>query len=115
MMKKFDVISIGDTTLDVFMELAEENAKVVCKEGDDEDCVIQLAFADKIPVKKITKVYAVGNAANVAVGCSRLGLKAGLYTILGADSTGKECFKVLRSEKVAKDYIVWDKKKGSNY
>jgi len=113
--KKFDVISIGDTTLDVFMELADENAKVVCQNGDEDDCVIQLAWADKIPVKKVTKVYAVGNAANVAVGCSRLGLKAALYTILGDDKEGKECFAVLKSEKVAKDYIVWDKKRGSNY
>src|SRR3989344_2988005 len=113
--KKFDVISIGDTTLDVFMELDEANAKVVCKDGDDEDCVIQLTFADKIPVKKVTKVYAVGNAANVAIGCARLGLKAALYTILGEDSTGQDCFAVLKSEGVAKDYITWDKKRGSNY
>ena len=115
MAKKFDVISVGDTTLDVFMELDEANANVVCKDGDDEDCVIQLAFADKIPVKKVTKVYAVGNAANVAIGCARLGLKSALYTILGDDREGKENFNVLKSEKVAKDYIVWDKKRGSNY
>ncbi len=113
-MNKFDVISIGDTTLDVFLELAEENAKVVCQNGD-EDCVLQLAFADKIPVKKVTKVPAVGNAANVAIGCARLGLTSALYTILGEDSTGKESFGVLKSEGVAKDYIVFDKKKGTNY
>ena len=112
--KKFDVISIGDTTLDVFLELDEANAKVVCQNGD-EDCVIQLAFADKIPVKKMTNVPAVGNAANVAVGCSRLGLRTALYTILGKDSSGKEAFERLKSEKVYKDYIVWDKKRGTNY
>jgi sugar/nucleoside kinase (ribokinase family) len=114
MAKKFDVISIGDTTLDVFLELDEANAKVICQNGDD-DCVLQLAFADKIPVKKVTKVPAVGNAANVAVGCARLGLKAALYTILGVDQSGKEAFERLKSEKVAKDYIVWDKKRGTNY
>ena len=113
--KKFDVISIGDTTLDVFMELDQANAKVVCQDGDDGECILQLAWADKIPVKKVTKVYAVGNAANVAIGCARLGLKAALYTILGEDSTGQDCFAVLKSEGVAKDYITWDKKRGSNY
>lgn len=112
--KKFDIISIGDTTLDVFLELDEGNAKVVCQ-NKDEDCVIQLAWADKIPVKKVTKVYAVGNAANVAVGCARLGLKSGLYTILGEDSTGKQCFEQLKLEGVYKDYIIWDKKRGTNY
>ena len=54
---KFDVISIGDTTLDVFMELDEANAKVICQNGD-EDCVIQLAWADKIPVKKFMHLVA---------------------------------------------------------
>src|SRR3989338_6664860 len=113
-MKKFDVISIGDTTLDVFLEIDEANAEVVCQNGD-EDCVLQIAWADKIPVKKVTKVYAVGKEDNVEVGCWRLGLKSALYTILGNDKEGKECFNVLKSEKVAKDYITWDKKRGSNY
>ncbi len=113
-MKKFDVISIGDTTLDVFLELDESDASVQCG-PDGEDCKLLLSWPDKIPVKKITNVPAVGNAANVAVGCARLGLKSALYTILGKDSSGKEAFEKLVSEKVAKDYIVWDKHRGTNY
>jgi ribokinase len=114
MPKQFDVIAIGDTTLDVFLEMDPSDAKVVCKNGD-EDCVLELSWADKIPVQKITNVPAVGNAANVAVGVSRLGLKAALYTILGKDQNGKEAFEHLKGEKVAKDYIVWDKNRGTNY
>ena len=114
MAKNFDVISIGDTTLDVFLELDESDAKVQCG-PDGEDCLLQLSWPDKIPVKKMTHVPAVGNAANVAVGCARLGLKSALYTILGKDSDGKEAFGVLKSEGVYKDYIVWDKNRGTNY
>ncbi len=113
-MKHFDLISIGDTTLDVFLELDESDAKVKCG-PDGEDCKLELSWADKIPVKKKTNVPAVGNAANVAVGCSRLGLASALYTILGEDSTGKESFQLLKSEGVSKDYIVFDKKRGTNY
>src|SRR3989344_4504485 len=113
-MKKFDIIAIGDTTLDVFTELDPANAQIKCNDNG-EDCQICLSWADKIPVKKITNVPAVGNAANVAIGASRLGLSSALYTILGDDSIGKESFEVLKAEGVAKDYIVFDKKRGSNY
>lgn len=113
-MKKFDVISIGDTTLDVFLELDESDAQVKCGPNGD-DCKLEISWADKIPVKKLTKVPAVGNAANVAVGCARLGLKSALYTILGEDSTGKEAFEQLKKEGVVNDYIVWDKTHGTNY
>lgn len=109
---KFDIISIGDTTLDMFLEIDEATA--VCN-IDKEACVLCINYADKVPVTKVTKVPAVGNAANNAVGSSRLGLKAALYTILGDDSTGQEAFEKLKSEGVATDYIQFDKDKGTNY
>lgn len=111
-MKKFDVISIGDTMLDVFSEL--EEAKIQC-DANNEHCLICISWADKVAVKKLTKVPAVGNSANVAIGCSRLGLTSAFYTILGTDSAGKESFDCLKAEGVAKDYIVFDKKRGTNY
>lgn len=109
---EFDIISIGDTTLDMFLEIDEATA--VCN-IDKEDCVLCINYADKVPVTKVTKVPAVGNAANNAVGSTRLGLKTALYTILGDDSTGKEIFEKLKSEGVATDYIQFDKDKGTNY
>lgn len=111
-MKHFDIISIGDTTLDVFLTL--EDAKIQC-DNNQEDCLLCVSYPDKVSVKSKTDVPAVGNAANVAVGSSRLGLKAALYTMLGKDATGKESFKRLTSEGVFKDYITFDKKKGTNY
>ncbi len=111
-MNKFDVISIGDTMLDVFSEL--EDAKIQC-DANEENCLLCIAWADKVAVKKLTKIPAVGNSANVAVGCSRLGLKSAFYTILGTDSSGKESLERLKAEGVRKDYIVFDKKRGTNY
>lgn len=110
--KIFDLISIGDSTLDVFLEI--DQATVLC-ELQKEKCRLCVNYADKIPVKKLTKIPGVGNAANVAVGSARLGLKTALYTILGADQTGKEIYQRLKKEGVAPTYIQFDKKRGTNY
>ena len=112
MKTKFDVISIGDTTLDVFLEL-EKEVKVIKEKNGKE--YLALLNAEKIPVKKLTNILAVGNSANVAVGSSRLGLKTALYTVLGNDEIGKEMANVLHGEGVARDYIVFDKKQKSNF
>ncbi len=93
------------------MELEEETKVLKDKKGTK---YLGLVFAEKIAVTKVTDVLAVGNAANVAVGSSRLGLKTALYTMLGDDDAGKEMAQVLQREGVAKDYIVFDKKRKSN-
>lgn len=112
-MKRFDVISIGDTQHDVFLELEEETK--VLEDKKTKTKYLGLVYAEKIPVKKFTSIVAVGNSANVAIGCARLGLKTAFYTILGSDVVGREEFAVFKKEKVAPDYIVWDRKRGSNF
>ena len=113
MKAKFDLISVGDTTLDVFLEL-EDGVKIL-KDKKTKQTYLGLIFPKKIPVKKMTYVPAVGNSANVAVGASRLGLKTALRTFLGSDDIGKEMMKILKKENVASNYIVFDKNKGSNF
>ena len=108
----FDLISIGDSTIDVFLEI--EEASVNC-EIDPEECKLVIDYADKIPVTKLTRIAAVGNAANNAIGSSRLGLEVALFTKVGEDSEGEEMKKIFDDEKVAGDYIVTDKGKRSNF
>lgn len=107
----FDFISIGDTQHDVFLEV-EEGTKIF---QDEEKTYLGLAFPEKIPVKKCTTVTAVGNAANAAVGASRLGLKTAFYTVLSDDHIGKEEYDVLEGEKISTKFIQWDKKRRSNF
>ncbi len=107
-----DIISIGDTTTDMFLNIHE--ASVHC-DLHQENCQICFSYADKVPVESIENVPAVGNAANNAVGSSRLGMKAGLYTVLGGDIDGKACLTRLKEEKVATKYIQIDKKHRTNY
>lgn len=112
-MKRFELISIGDTQHDVFLELEEETKILEDKKSGTK--YLGVVYAEKIPVKKFTSIIAVGNSANVAIGCARLGLKTAFYTVLGSDTVGKEELAVFKKEKVATDYIVWDKKRGSNF
>jgi len=110
--KIFDVISLGDTTTDVFMEI--EDAEVFC-ENRKKDCLICFNYAGKVAASGVTEIDAVGNAANNAVGSARLGLKAGIWTILGDDMNGRQALDVFRAEKVATDFIETDKVKDTNY
>ena len=111
MKPKFDLISIGDTTEDIFLELKQGTKVVQDSKGTK---YLGLLYAEKIVVEKVTDVLAVGNSANVAVGSSRLGLKTALYTVLGNDDMGEEMAQVLYREGIAKDYIVFDKDRKSN-
>lgn len=108
----YDILSIGGTALDVFLELHE--ATVNCR-IDNTACQLCINYADKIPLTNVTNVPGVGTAPNNAVGSSRLGLKAALYTIIGNDSPGKDSVEVFKKEKVATKYVMIDKKNRTDY
>lgn len=73
----FDLISIGDTVIDTFIPLTD--AQILEKDGQK---LLGLRYGDKIPVEQSVSLVA-GNAANNAVGSSRLGLKTAIYTNVG--------------------------------
>ncbi len=107
----YDVISVGDATLDVFVDLIE--ASVHCNLRQEE-CQLCLSYADKIPVEKVQRVIG-GNAANNAVGSSRLGLKSAFYSIVGNDDTGRQIMATVKREDVSTEYVQIDRKQESNY
>ena len=110
MEKRFDLIAIGDSTVDTFLKI--HDATVEC-DINHKDCKICVKYGSKIPVDSIGHGVA-GNAANVAVACSKLGLKTAIYTNLGDDDHGENINKQLISQKVAPDYIKINKGKSSN-
>ncbi len=107
-----DLITIGDTTVDLFLEIHE--ASVNCN-LDPNECKLVLNYVDKIPVTKMHKTVGAGNAANVAVGVARLGYKTGVYTVVGNDTEGKEVKSALEEEGVGIDWVVEDKERGTNF
>lgn len=108
----FDVIAIGDTTQDVFLQMSD--ATLQCS-VDGEQCRICFDYADKIAVDKKTDIPAVGNAANHAIGAARLGIQAALYTVVGDDVQGHLAKDVLEENKVDTQYVDFDKKHGTNF
>ena len=106
----YDIISIGDATLDTLLQI--HDAEVNCSLHSDR-CMICVNYADKIPVDKLHRKVA-GNAANNAVGSSRLGLKAAFYTILGNDGTGDFIMEKLKKEKVSLEFATLDHSKETN-
>lgn len=111
-MAEFDIISIGDSTIDVFQEIHEANA--VCN-IDSEKCWFCVNYADKIAIEKLTRVPAVGNSASNSIGSVRLGLRAAIYTHLGDDKDGEESRQVFEKERVATDFIKIDEGKRTNF
>ncbi|TSC55695.1 MAG: putative Ribokinase [Parcubacteria group bacterium Gr01-1014_18] len=107
----FDVIALGDATLDTFLKL--EDANVLCS-INQEQCWLCLNYADKIPVSSLQHSLG-GNAANLAVGAARLGLVSAIYTELGDDDTGGRIIRQFEQEGVDLAYVKTLRKKSSNY
>lgn len=108
--KRFDLITIGDSTIDTFIRIHE--ASIEC-DLNERDCKLSVPYGGKIPVDEIAYGVA-GNAANVAVGAARLGLKTAIYTNLGDDDQGKRIKNELINNNVSDDYIIINRGKTSN-
>ncbi len=90
----YDCVSIGDCTLDV--NLTIHDANVSC-DVNRENCQLNLGYGEKIPVDKLG--YSLGgNACNNVVGIRRLGVDAGLFSVVGSDETGNRIKHLLELE-----------------
>lgn len=107
----FDLLSIGDATIDVFMAPLESETS--CK-MDTKECLICFSYGDKIPVKNLEFTIG-GNAANNAVGVSRLGVKDAIVLTLGDDTIGNLIVERLIQEKVDTTYVSRQPATSSNY
>ena len=80
----FDVITIGDATFDTFFVIDNDSPQCHLNKDKTQLC---LNYADKISLTSVGQ-SAGGNAANVAVGIKKLGLKTAIVTELGDDMNG---------------------------
>lgn len=109
-MSKIDLLTIGDTAIDLFMEVDE--AAIHC-DINHENCNICFSYADKIPVNKFNTNVA-GNAANVAIGAKQLGLNVAVYTEVGKDSNGDLIIKTLKEHDIETEYCIQNKNSETN-
>lgn len=105
----FDLISIGDAVIDTFIPLID--AEVTSEDNDKKLC---LRYGDKIPVGPATALVA-GNAANNAIGASRLKLSTAIYVHVGLDANGERIKNKLTDENIDPRYITFEKELPSNH
>ena len=96
----YDLITVGDSTIDTFIKI--HDATVEC-DINNKDCRICIKYGEKIPVDSISHQVA-GNAANVAVGAQKLGLKTAINTNLGDDENGSLIKKKLEESQVSLEF-----------
>jgi ribokinase len=113
MNEKLDFIAIGDTVIDAFIHLKDDQAHTT--RGPANTHMLCMQFGTKIPFEFAVVVPAVGNSANAAVSAARLGLKPGLISSLGNDKHADECLEVFKKEGVATDFIKKQDGKSTNY
>ncbi|HBL39351.1 TPA: hypothetical protein DDZ10_01640 [Candidatus Uhrbacteria bacterium] len=108
----FDLLSIGDTKLDVFIDLGDD-AKVACSK-DTHRCEIRIKYGEKIPVDS-ARLLPAGSAANVAIGVRRLGKRACVETVMGDDLTSALTRELLASERVDASHLHTTKNTKSSF
>lgn len=95
----FDIISIGDPTIDTFLMIHD----IEIVETKDEKKAI-LNWGDKLPVDEYYRTVA-GNAANNAVGSARLGMRTAFYAVVAHDMGGREIVHKMTKEGVSIRYL----------
>lgn len=111
MEQQLQLLSIGDASIDTFITPTE--SETLCN-LDNKECFICFSYGDKIPVKNLDFSMG-GNAANNAVGATRLGVKTAIVISLGVDLVGDQIVKYLKSEGVDPTYIFQQTATTSNY
>lgn len=104
----FDIISIGDPTIDTFLMV--DDVEIVNIKGDKKAII---NWGDKLPVREFYRSVA-GNAANNAIGSSRLGLRTAYYCVVAHDTGGREIVHKMEKEKVSTRFIEKNDKHPTN-
>ena len=91
----YKVISIGDVILDTHLKI--DDATVECG-LDGRGCKLCLDYATKVPVKDSFQTIG-GNATNISLATTKLGLKTAVVSTVGADANGEIILNELKKNK----------------
>lgn len=106
----FDIISIGDPTIDTFLVMHGNDVEI--KEVDGQKKAV-INWGDKLPVGEYYRTVA-GNAANNAVGSARLGMNTAYYCVVAHDTGGREIVHKMEKEGVSIRFIEKNDKHPTN-
>lgn len=111
----YNLIGIGDPIIDTHVQIDETCTEAECHLSE-KTAEMKLCFdyGSKIPI--IDSFQSLGgNAPNVLVGATRLGLKTALIATVGTDANGAIAIEALKKEKVDTDFIAQDQKNKTRY
>src|SRR5439155_24969505 len=101
MVRAYDVITVGETTMDAFMTLHDSSEKAHMNEKGE----LCFRHGEKINVESY--IFQMGgDATNVAVGLARLGLKATLCSEIGDDELSIKIRNSLAKEQVERLLMI---------
>ncbi len=100
MTRHYNVITVGETTIDAFMTLADANKSMHAEGGE-----VSFKLGAKIDVSKYNFEIG-GNATNVAVGLTRLGVKATLVSETGDDEFSMKIRNCLAKERIERTFVT---------
>ena len=111
-MKRFDIITIGSATLDVFLK-----SRAILPHKDEHYLRGEALCFDLGSKNEIEKIYLAtgGGATNAAVAFSRQGFRSACISRIGSDEFGEEIIRKLKQEKVNTSFIQKDKRPESGY
>lgn len=110
-MKKYDVVTIGDSSEDIFIGLKDLKSQKSFQFASGRS--ISFELGEKIPIDNVQ--YEIGGTAcNTAVGFARLNYNSAIISAVGEDSPGEKINLKLSQESVAADLIV-NSKTGSHF
>lgn len=98
--KTFDVVCVGNATIDVFVILHNLQKFSYDKFSNQ----ISFPLGEKLPLDEY-KITIGGNACNVSVGLSRLGLQTALAAQIGNDEFSQKITNTLEKEHVNQDLV----------
>jgi sugar/nucleoside kinase (ribokinase family) len=112
-MGTYDVICIGDAKIDAFLVFSDKDGAGKCRldENTNELC---FKHGEKIPVDR-TYFSVGGNAANVSVGLSRLGVKSTIAAEIGDDEFSLKIINTLAVEGVERGFLKQDQSRESSF
>lgn len=111
-MPRFDIITIGSATQDVFVKSHgwKERADGLAPDGIDA-CI---PLGSKLGIDELTFATG-GGATNAAVTFSRFGLKTACFSRVGADETGESIIRQLQAEHIDTSGVQLDQKERTAY
>lgn len=98
------LVIFGSARIDAFLTLPDDKADTFC-DLDTKNCVLQLSYASKIPMKSV-KFLLGGNGANVAVGSKRMGVQSVLAAELGSGVMGDYAKRELVAQEVDTTFVT---------